>query len=118
MTFLSRTLLAMSSVTAIAQAVPNVTPVVAEGGCSVYPGFDADTGIAGPWVITVDQCTNSTTPGEPCTNEGFGSGSQVRRLAGDTGIHEGYVSFPPIPSATLPTIANINFKKDHNRPPQ
>lgn len=118
MTFLSSTLLAVSSIATIAQAVPNVTPVVAKGGCSVYPGYDADTGIAGPWVITIDQCTNSTTPDEPCTNEGFGSNSQVRRLAGDTGIHQGYVSSIPhlLPASYIES--QHLMKKDHNRPPQ
>lgn len=92
MTFLSSTLLAMSSIAAIAQALPSVTPVPVTGGCSAFPDYDADTGIAGPWVVTIDQCTNSTTPDEPCLNEGFGSNAQPRRLAGDTGIHQGYVS--------------------------
>ncbi|KAK2757115.1 hypothetical protein FQN54_005085 [Arachnomyces sp. PD_36] len=92
MTFLPNTLLAVSSIAAVAQALPNVTPVLAEGGCSVYPGYDADTGIAGPWVVMVDQCVNSTTPGVPCTIEGFGSSAEPRILAGDTGIHEGYIT--------------------------
>lgn len=89
MTILSN-LLALSLV-ALAQAVPNVTPVLAQGGCSVYPSYDASTGIAGPWIIQVDQCTN-TTSSQPCSINGYGDNVQVRRLADDTGIHEGYVS--------------------------
>lgn len=84
------TLLSLSLV-ALARAVPAVTPVLAQGGCSVYPAYDASTGIAGPWTIQVDQCSNTTTS-QPCSMNGYGDNVQVRRLAGDTGIHEGYVS--------------------------
>ncbi|KAL1967824.1 hypothetical protein VTN77DRAFT_2513 [Rasamsonia byssochlamydoides] len=90
MAIISNILLALSLV-ALARAVPNVTAVLAQGGCSVYPDYDASTGIAGPWIIQVDQCTNMTTS-QPCSINGYGDSVEVRRLAGDTGIHEGYIT--------------------------
>ena len=101
MAFLRSTLLAVSFTATFAQAfptfartLPNVTPVLAEGGCSVYPGYDTETGIAGPWTVKIDSCFNATTPNEPCSIEEFGSGSVVFRQEGDTGIHQGYVNRP------------------------
>ena len=72
MTLLSRTLLAVSSLTVAAQALPNVVPVQAGYECSAYPKED--------WTIEINQCTNSTSE-EPCDIEGFHNNVQV--ISGD-----------------------------------
>ncbi|KAL3418311.1 hypothetical protein PVAG01_10027 [Phlyctema vagabunda] len=86
----STKLLILSTVLSAALAVPNVTVVPTTGGCAAYPGYDASSGIAGPWTIVVNQCDNSSI-------ENFGDNSQVYRKAGDTGIHQGVI-----------TIASVN----------
>ena len=82
---------ALSLAAAVAQAVPDVEPVLVEGGCAAYPNQNAGADLQPQFLLQADQCTNSTT-GEPCSIEGFGSGTYFVIKAGDTGVHQGYVS--------------------------
>lgn len=76
--------LGLAALHTLVLAFPTVTPVALAGGCASYPEYDASTGIAGPWIIQLNSCENSTI-------EGFGDNSQLIRRNGDTGIHEGRV---------------------------
>ncbi|KAA8642944.1 hypothetical protein EYZ11_001077 [Aspergillus tanneri] len=75
--------------TAVAKSV-SIVPL--EGGCAALPGYDASRGIAGPWTIEVNGCVNSTASNEPCSIEGYGSSAVYRILAGDNGVHQGYIT--------------------------
>ncbi|EAW14395.1 uncharacterized protein ACLA_074320 [Aspergillus clavatus NRRL 1] len=77
------------------QATPEPIAVPVPGGCSGLPLYDASTGIAGPWVIQTNQCTNTTAPGQPCTIEGYGDSVVMRYQSGVSGIYQGYVTIVP-----------------------
>lgn len=66
-------------------AVPDVTAVPISGGCAAYPNYDADTQVAGPWLLKVVNSGNASI-------EGFGDTVDFSR--GATGIRWGYVSLP------------------------
>jgi len=85
MSSILKQVVALSSLLTLALAVPNVTVVPATGGCSVYPSYDASTGIAGPWTIILNDSDNPDI-------EDFGDNCQLFRTAGETGIHEGRIS--------------------------
>jgi hypothetical protein len=78
-------LIAGFSLLAAAQAA-SVRPVEVSGGCTKLPGYDSSAGIAGPWVVTVDQCVNTTASDNACTMEGFGSEAVYF-------LQQGYTSF-------------------------
>jgi hypothetical protein len=61
----------LAALTPLARAIPIVTPVLA-GGCAAYPNYDASTSIAGPWILQLNSCENSTI-------EGYGDNSQLIR---------------------------------------
>lgn len=75
----------LAALNSVASAIPTVTPVLLTGGCASYPSYDASTLVAGPWILQLNSCDNSTI-------EGFGDNSQLIRRAGDTWIHEGRIS--------------------------
>lgn len=83
-------LLAGLSLLAAAQAA-SVTPVAVKGGCSSLPQYDSAKGIAGPWVVTANQCVNTTAADHACSMEGFGSMSAYLIQSGETSPHHGYV---------------------------
>ncbi|KAL9106271.1 MAG: hypothetical protein Q9227_008670 [Pyrenula ochraceoflavens] len=66
-------------------AVPNVTATALDPGCASYPGFDASTGTAGPWTVSLVDSGNATV-------EGFSNTVEYSR--GSTGIRFGYITFP------------------------
>ncbi|KAJ5591486.1 uncharacterized protein N7459_001855 [Penicillium hispanicum] len=83
-------LLAGLSLLAAAQAA-SVSPVAVKGGCASLPQYNAQDGIAGPWVVTVDQCVNTTAADHACSMEGFGSTSVYLIQSGETSPHRGYI---------------------------
>lgn len=64
MSFLTRTMLAVASLAAIAQAAPKVIPVDPDDECDYYGGMHA------PFALEINQCTDPTT-GEQCSIEGY-----------------------------------------------
>lgn len=71
-----------------------VTPVEVPGGCASLPSYDSSTGIAGPWVVEVNQCVNTTATDNACSIEGFGSEAVYFLQQGDTSVQRGYVLSP------------------------
>jgi hypothetical protein len=69
----------------VSGALAHVIPVLAGTDCSVYPGYDSSTGIAGPWILQTDSSSNSSI-------EGFGDSVDMFYQEGVEGIYEGYVS--------------------------
>ncbi|KAF2801773.1 uncharacterized protein BDZ99DRAFT_512829 [Mytilinidion resinicola] len=71
-----------------AHAVPAVTVSALPAGCSSYPGYDADTGVAGPWVLQTVSTDNTAI-------EGF-SDTSVYSVAFDTKpeLRWGSITFP------------------------
>ena len=86
-------LLAGLSLLAVAHAT-YVTPVAVPNGCSNLPGYSSASGMAGPWVVTADQCVNTTTPNQACSMEGFGSVPVYFLQEGDTQVKKGFVRHP------------------------
>lgn len=81
--------ISLAGLATVAQTIPTVTPVLLTGGCGAYPSYDASTLIAGPWILQLNSCDNSTI-------EGYGDNSQLIRRSGDTGIHKGRVCCPSL----------------------
>ncbi|CAI7667426.1 unnamed protein product [Penicillium pancosmium] len=84
-------LIAGFSLLAAAHAA-TVRPVEVSGGCTKLPVYDSSAGIAGPWVVTVDQCVNTTASDNACSMEGFGSEAVYFLQQGDTGVERGYLA--------------------------
>ncbi|KAJ5676173.1 hypothetical protein N7462_009070 [Penicillium macrosclerotiorum] len=84
-------LIAALSILAAAYAA-TVEPVQVQGGCSSLPAYDASTGMAGPWVVEVNQCVNTTAADHSCTMEGFGSTSVYFLQQGDTSVQRGFIA--------------------------
>ncbi|KAI0010878.1 hypothetical protein F4779DRAFT_575809 [Xylariaceae sp. FL0662B] len=54
----------IASAVPLAQAIPDVTvKALPTGDCSVYPGYDASSGTAGPWTIAVVDSENAAIEG-------------------------------------------------------
>lgn len=71
-----------------------VTPVEVTGGCTSLPSYDPSSGIAGPWVVEVNQCVNTMATDNACSIEGFGSEAVYFLQQGDTSVQRGYVLSP------------------------
>lgn len=84
-------LISAFSLLAAVQAA-SVRPVEVSGGCTKLPDYDSSTEMAGPWVVIVDQCVNTTAPDNACSMEGFGSEAVYFIQQGDTSVQRGYVS--------------------------
>ncbi|KAJ5723517.1 hypothetical protein N7488_001552 [Penicillium malachiteum] len=88
-------LIAGFSLLAAAQAA-KLTSVVVPGGCYNLPDYESagpvNAGFAGPWVVYVDQCVNTTTPDNACSTEGFGSQAVAwEQEEGNTILERGYI---------------------------
>ncbi|KAJ5103180.1 hypothetical protein N7532_003709 [Penicillium argentinense] len=83
-------LLAGFSLLAAAQAA--VRPVEVSGGCASLPAYDSSARIAGPWVVPVDSCVNTTATDNVCSMEGFGSEAVYFLQQGDTSVQRGYIA--------------------------
>ncbi|KAJ6131325.1 hypothetical protein N7523_001785 [Penicillium sp. IBT 18751x] len=83
-------LLAGLSFLAAVQAC-TVTPVAVPSGCTNLPSYDSSTGIAGPWIVEVNQCVNTTATDNACNIEGFGSEAVYFLQQGDTSVVRGYI---------------------------
>ncbi|KAJ4289072.1 hypothetical protein N0V90_011414 [Kalmusia sp. IMI 367209] len=82
--------LALSTLFASALAVPDVTVKELPTGCSSYPGYNADTDLAGPWTV---QVSNSDNP----AIEGFSDTSAYSLAIGNNGrptLRWGYLTIP------------------------
>jgi hypothetical protein len=79
------------AITALATAshagLPQVESILAGSDCSVYPGYDASTGVTGSFIIQTDSSTNPSI-------EGFGDSTDMFYKQGVEGIYEGYVCCP------------------------
>lgn len=69
----------------------SVTPVEVPNGCMNLPSYDPSTSIAGPWIVEVNQCINTTATDNACSIEGFGSEAVYFLQQGDTSVVRGYV---------------------------
>ena len=87
---LSSTLVAISSLASLVQAVPKVTPVLDDRGCAAYPLYGPGTGFVAHFSIEVNQCTDPETS-EPCSIEGYGPNFEGRRIDGEEHFTQGYV---------------------------
>lgn len=76
---------------AVVRALAEVTATSLGSGCEAYPGYDASTGVAGPWTIQLSGAENTAI-------DGF---SDVSRYSiainnGKPTIRWGSVGFPPL----------------------
>ena len=102
-------LLAGLSFLAAVQAC-TVTPVAVASGCTNLPSYDSSTGIAGPWIVEVNQCVNTTATDNACNMEGFGSEAVYFLQQGDTSVVRGYVRTIDDQSPSLQKAAPSNRK--------
>jgi len=63
--FSSLLAVAFAAALPLVTALPNVTSIAAEGGCSVYPDYDASSGTTSPFILTTE------SSGSPV--EGYGA---------------------------------------------
>jgi hypothetical protein len=81
--------LTLASIFATSLALPNVTIKALPPGCASYPQYNADTGTAGPWTVSL---SNSDNP----AIEGFGDSIAYSVAVKDDGqgpyMRWGYVS--------------------------
>lgn len=93
MSAFSNTFVALTSLAALAQAVPKVTPVLVDGDCAAYPLYGPGTGFVAHFTIEVNQCTDPATS-KPCPIEGFGPSFEAKMVDGKEDPSQGYVSNP------------------------
>lgn len=97
-TFTTGAILSMA-LAPLVNAVPSVTVVPLDGGCSAYPRYDASTGQAGPFLTSVNSTGTAIDGNNHATLTGYSS----------PGVVLGYVRIREY-AASVKTNSNI----DHN----